>query len=165
MKSEIQIRGISLGRTHMNSDADQRLRSSESLDRVDCGLSGVPVPERRRPLGTLSLSLIQNLPRNRLGRNQVQDWVRMACVSHSINVWHNIPQMQAACYICLRWDSSGCPVQRSKFEGEKLWQEFCNEVRRCETQEKKSPCYGNGIQAEPVEMQSGIPFFWKRIWQ
>ena len=86
MKCEIQIRGISLGCKHMNSDADQRLRSSELLDRVDCGLSGVPVPERRKPLGTLSLSLIQSLPRNRLGRNQGQDWVRMACVSHSINV-------------------------------------------------------------------------------
>ena len=33
MKSEIQIRGISLGRKHMSSDADQRLRTSESLDR------------------------------------------------------------------------------------------------------------------------------------
>lgn len=137
MKSEIQIRGISLGCKHMNSDADQQLRTSELLDRVDCGRSGVPVPERRKPLGTLSLNLIQSLSRNRLGRNQVQDWVRMACVSHSITVWHNSPRMQAACYICLRWDSSGCAVQRSKFEGEKLWKEFCNEVRKCEKQGKK----------------------------
>ena len=86
MKSEIQIRGISLGQKHMNSDADQWLRTSESVDRVDYGSSAVPVPERRKPLETLSLSLIQSLPRNRLGRNQVQDWVRMACVSHYINV-------------------------------------------------------------------------------
>ena len=119
-----RFRGISLGWKQMNSDADQHLRTSELLNRVGCGSSGVPVPERRKPLGTLSLSLIQSLPRNRLGGNQVQHWVRMARVSHCINVWHNIPQVQAACYICLRWDSSGCPVQSSKFEGEKLWKEI-----------------------------------------
>ena len=33
MKSEIQIRGISLGQKHMNSDAGQQLGTSESLDR------------------------------------------------------------------------------------------------------------------------------------
>ena len=45
MKSEIQITGISLGPKHMNSDADQWLRTSESLDRVDYGSSGVPEEE------------------------------------------------------------------------------------------------------------------------
>ena len=165
MKSEIQIRGISLGCKHMNSDADQRLRSSELLDRVDCGLSGVPVPERRKPLGTLSLSLIQSLPRNRLGRNQVQDWVRMACVSHSITVWHNSPQMQAACYICLRWDSSGCPAKDQNLKVKSFERNFVMKSENVRNKEKKSPCYGNVIQAEPVEMQSGTPFSWKWIWQ
>ena len=56
MKSEIQIRGISLGQKHMNSDADQWLRTRETLDRVDYGSSAVPVPERRKPLGTESQS-------------------------------------------------------------------------------------------------------------
>ena len=30
--------------------------------------------------------------------------------------------------------------------------------------EKKSPCYGNVIQAEPVEMQSGMtPPLWQKV--
>ena len=148
----------------MNSDADQQLRTSESLNRVGCSSSGVPLPERRKPLVTLSLSLIQSLPRIRLGRNQVQDWVRMARASHYINVWHNIPRCRLPLIYAWGETTQGVLSKDQNLKVKSFERKFCNEVRRCETQGKKSPCYGNVIQAEPVEMQSGIPF-WKRIWQ
>ena len=68
MKSEIQIRGISLGQKHMNSDAGQQLGTNESLDRWTMAAQECPSLRGGSHWGP-SLSLIQSLPRNRLGRN------------------------------------------------------------------------------------------------